>query len=286
MEKKERLEKMEARIARIEKARIERYRIEHERIEKARIENEIIEKAKIETARIENEIIEKAKIETERIKNEIIENERLEKKRIKNKIIEKEKSQREFKIKKGIIKPKIEELKLKIELVPENSKLISLSSCRVCTEQEWKDLSQKNRDDAGCKCEICGAEGKYFSDSYKQNLCYGLECHEEWFYDDEMHIQYLKRLITLCELCHRVKHIRKAEFDAKNGTLDMKTVIEHFIKVNNCTQKTYEEHKNEAVRDFNWRSIFDWKIDFGEYAVSLPSVRAFMEAHGFKNMTA
>jgi hypothetical protein len=105
----------------------------------------------------------------------------------------------------------------------------------------------------GRKCQVCGeTEGK-------------MNLHEIWEYDDDKHVQKLGGFILLCEMCHHVKHIGLAEILANRGELDYDEVIDHFCKVNDCTQREFEQHKTKAFDVWNKRSEYEWKQDFGEY---------------------
>ncbi len=143
-------------------------------------------------------------------------------------------------------------LKLTIELVPSTSWYNNLRS--MMKREQWDVLRHKVYKDYGNKCAICGTDEQ-------------LSCHEIWSYDDEKHIQKLTGLIALCELCHRVKHIGLTELEGHRGKLAFEKVIEHFMKVNNCSQKEFEQHHNEALKLFEKRSQHQWTIDIGGYKV-------------------
>ena len=95
-------------------------------------------------------------------------------------------------------------------------------------------------------------------------------------YDDQKHVQKLEGFIALCELCHHVKHIGRAGLLAKEGKLNLGTVIEHFMKVNNCSREEYEEHRKEAFSQWNERNKFSWTCDIGSYTSMLPSSTQFI----------
>jgi len=167
------------------------------------------------------------------------------------------------------------ELKLGIELIPSTSVGWNLHSSLVRGKyKEWADLAKERVDIAGCKCEICGKMGNYYNafcyneGRYKQKY-YGVVCHERWSYDDTTHVQKLIGFIVLCNLCHLVKHINNAEIGERNGKLELKTVINHFKMVNECDDNTYNQHRDEAEKEYNRLSEHRWDIDFGKYAVSV-----------------
>ena len=80
------------------------------------------------------------------------------------------------------------------------------------------------------------------------------ELHEFWEYYDGAHVQKLVGIHHLCRLCHMIKHIgfwcytsngrKKLE---KLG-LSRKDLIEHFCRVNNCSEEDFERHEDEAFK--------------------------------------
>lgn len=142
------------------------------------------------------------------------------------------------------------ELKLRIELVPSTSWYNNLR--KQISQREWDKIRKKVYADYGYKCGICGASGK-------------LNCHEIWEYNDEKHIQKLVGFIALCDMCHFVKHIGLADVLASRGELDYEKVVEHFLKVNNCDRKLFEQHRKEAFAKWEERSTHEWQLDLGDY---------------------
>lgn len=141
-------------------------------------------------------------------------------------------------------------MKLFIELVPSTSWYSNLR--KALPKEEWDRIRKKCYANAGFKCEICGAKGL-------------LNCHEIWKYDDAKHIQKLEGFIALCELCHHIKHIGLSGILASERKLDMDRVIEHFMKVNNCDRKAFENHRDNAFNEWKRRSAHEWKVVLGEY---------------------
>lgn len=92
-----------------------------------------------------------------------------------------------------------------------------------------------------------------------------MNLHEIWKYDDVKHVQKLEGFIFLCKMCHHVKHIGLAEILAGQGKLDYDKVIEHFCKVNKCTETEFKERKAKAFEIWEKRSKHAWKQDFGKY---------------------
>jgi hypothetical protein len=141
-------------------------------------------------------------------------------------------------------------LKLTIELVPQTSWYSNMRS--LVTRSEWDKIRKNAYAEYGHKCGICGASGK-------------LNCHEIWDYDDKTHFQNLAGFIALCDLCHHVKHIGLAGILADQGKLDYDAVVEHFMKVNDCNRKVFEQHKIEAFAQWRERSQHQWTVDLGEF---------------------
>jgi hypothetical protein len=94
-----------------------------------------------------------------------------------------------------------------------------------------------------------------------------LNCHEIWQYDDENHMLKLAGFIALCPMCHHCKHIGFAGSLAAEGKLDFEQVIEHFMRVNQCSREDYQAHEKQAWDVWQERSMhFDWTTDLGTYA--------------------
>ncbi len=96
-------------------------------------------------------------------------------------------------------------MKLTIELVPRTSFYVNIRS--ILSRREWELIRKDTLTKANNLCEICGGV----------SATRALDCHEVWEYDDLNHIQKLIKFIALCNRCHEVKHIGKAQID---GNLD------------------------------------------------------------------
>ena len=142
-------------------------------------------------------------------------------------------------------------MKLEIELVPSTVWFSSLH--RLMSRKAWNRVRDNIISKNGRKCQICAeTEGT-------------LNLHEIWEYDNKNHIQKVKGFILLCKMCHHVKHIGLAGILANEGKLDYNEVIRHFCKVNNCSEREFEKHVNDAFAIWRERSLQQWKQDFGEY---------------------
>ena len=139
---------------------------------------------------------------------------------------------------------------LTIELVPSTAWYNNLR--KVLSTAEWDRIRKQVYADYNHRCGICKAEGR-------------LNCHEIWEYDDKKHIQHLRGFIALCDMCHHVKHIGLAGILDTEGRINFEDVIKHFMKVNNCSRKFFDEHHKISKKQWRERSKFKWKTDLGNY---------------------
>lgn len=145
-------------------------------------------------------------------------------------------------------------LRLTIELVPRPLWSINLHKSR----SDWDKLRKQVYAQYNYRCGICQAENVTLS------------CHEIWLYDDALHIQKLNGFIALCTMCHHCKHMGRAGILANEGKLDFNKVVEHFMRVNQCSYEAHEAHKKEAYKTWRERNKHEWTTDFGAYAYLVP----------------
>ena len=138
-------------------------------------------------------------------------------------------------------------LKLTIELVPSTSWCTNLRS--LLPKSKWDELRKQCYRDANYCCEICSGKGTK----------HPVECHEVWEYDDENHIQKLKRLIALCPKCHTVKHIGKASVAGK-----FDSAVLQFMRVNQCDHDMAMSYIRKRFVKYGERSRHQWELDLGE----------------------
>jgi len=138
--------------------------------------------------------------------------------------------------------------KLTIELVPETAWYSNVRS--NVTRTEWDKLRKECYRRAGHKCEICSSTGLV------QGFKWPVECHEIWDYNDETHIQKLIGLISLCPLCHKVKHPGLAGI---RGESDL--VIKQLMHVNEMSKYDATRYVSSAFRIFEQRSEHKWECD-------------------------
>lgn len=139
-------------------------------------------------------------------------------------------------------------LKLLIELVPATSWYNNVRS--EITSDEWNTIRTKCYSEAGHKCEICSETGK------KQGYSHDVECHEIWEYDNKNYIQKLIGFISLCPLCHKVKHIGLAMLKGEEGL-----AVKHLMKVNGFNKEKAYTYVAESFKKHSEMSEHKWVID-------------------------
>ena len=137
-------------------------------------------------------------------------------------------------------------MKLTIELVPKSSFFKNVRS--EVSKADWDVLRKKVYKDAGYKCEICGGVGKEWP----------VECHEIWKYEeiDGVNTQRLVRMIALCPMCHKCKHIGLAQI---RGELEM--CVKHLMKVNNVDRHFVVVYLRKVFNLWKLRSEHKYKLD-------------------------
>ena len=118
-------------------------------------------------------------------------------------------------------------------MVPVSSWGISLRN--KLPRSKWDKLRKEIHEKNGLKCEICESTEK-------------LHCHEHWEFDKATSTQQLAGLGTVCNMCHHVAHLGRSKQLAAEGHLDIKAVVDHFMKVNACDLKIFKKHEADAVK--------------------------------------
>ena len=139
-------------------------------------------------------------------------------------------------------------MKLNIELVPKTAWGVNLRS--LLKRKDWDFLRKRQYKIADGVCQICGDKGT------NQRRKYDLECHEQWHYDDETHIQTLKGVIALCPWCHEVVHFGHTELQGR-GT----QALQHMMHINQCDKRAAINAIKDVQRIWADRSKHAWKID-------------------------
>jgi len=143
-------------------------------------------------------------------------------------------------------------MKLNIELVPSSSWYNNLRN--VLRPAGWEKIRVQVLARANGKCEICGSRSKK------------LECHEKWEYNDETKVQSLSDIHALCYRCHRIKHFGLSLIQSSKGIVNINTLEDHFMRVNECSYAEFEEHVSESFRIYGERSREEWQIDISAAA--------------------
>ncbi len=142
----------------------------------------------------------------------------------------------------------MDNLILTIELVPLTSWYTNVRS-NVTTSQ-WNKIRKLSYLKADNKCEIC------FDNGINQGYRHKVECHEIWDYDDLNKIQKLIGLISLCPMCHKVKHIGLSESRGEYFKC-----LKHICKVNNINENVANKYVDQCYKIFDLRSQYKWQLD-------------------------
>lgn len=142
------------------------------------------------------------------------------------------------------LQDKFDSLPLKIELIPTSCWWSNVRS--NVTKSQW-DLIRKNTyKNTDYKCEICGGQGTK----------HPVECHEVWNYDEENQLQTLKGFVSLCPLCHEVKH-----FGLANKLGNGQRALERFTTINNLNSKEAHLFLRKFFMIHRKRSMIEWNFD-------------------------
>lgn len=161
----------------------------------------------------------------------------------------KDKKKIEKELKKDIKKYK--HLKLKMDAIPGGNQQSNLA--RILPKKLWNIIRENTKIECNNKCSICN------SSSHR------LLCHEVWEYDDTKHIQKLKKCTMLCSLCHFATHPGVALYASKNSEININIIKKHFQQINECEETIYDTYKKHTDTLTLYRSLKDWKIDYGNY---------------------
>lgn len=138
--------------------------------------------------------------------------------------------------------------KLLVELIPTTCHYSNVRT--MVSKKEWDTLRNQCYEKANHVCEICGNNG------LKQGFKHKVECHEIWEYDDVNHVQTLKGLISLCPICHQVKHIGRAIAIGKQTQCFIQ-----LARVNKWNQQEITKHILESFELHKERSKHEWTLD-------------------------
>lgn len=132
--------------------------------------------------------------------------------------------------------------KLNFELVPEECWYSNLRS--VLSPKDWDIVRKDAYARAGGKCSVCGRQAR-------------LEAHEKWSYDEKKALQKLEDVVALCHSCHEVVHISRTQLMGRGAE-----AMEHFMKVNRCSQSDFHAALGEANAAYLRRNkVEGWVTD-------------------------
>ena len=138
--------------------------------------------------------------------------------------------------------------KLDFELVPEECWYSNLRS--VLPPAGWDIVRKDAYARAKGRCSICGKSGR-------------LEAHEKRSYAEKRAVQKLETVIALCRACHEVKHISRTQLTGRGDE-----AMEHFMKINGCSQMDYHAALGKANEEYlrrnkieNWTTDLSWLKD-------------------------
>lgn len=127
------------------------------------------------------------------------------------------------------------------------------SLANLLPKEVWDKLRREVYEAYDYKCCICGERGKK------------LHCHEVWTYNDKKKVQKLVNLECICGTCHALKHWGRTKA-VTTDRKELQSLIDHFCKVNGCSEEVFYRHDKEISRLLGKRSTFKYKVDFGKLA--------------------
>lgn len=144
-------------------------------------------------------------------------------------------------------------MKLSFEILPQSGFHRSLRSHLedLGRLEQWKALKQRVFEREGRKCWICGDTRK-------------LKALAFWEFKDGT--QCLVGVHHLCDLCHKVKHIRfwvsgRGQKLLEQEGLKTSDLMDHFFFVNECSVEEFEQHREDVFEEYKERCQEEWKID-------------------------
>jgi hypothetical protein len=131
----------------------------------------------------------------------------------------------------------------------------------VLTAAQWNAVRTRVCDAAYNVCQICGGVGPK----------HPVECHEIWDYNDKTLVQKLTGMLSLCPVCHRVKHIGFAQVQGKG-----EQACRHLMKINKLTKKKAEEYIAQSFEIWAERSKKQWTLDISilsDYSIDVSKIK-------------
>jgi len=137
-------------------------------------------------------------------------------------------------------------MKLQLHLIPESSFYSNLRN--KLGETQWSQISKMVRGYHGNTCQLCG---------WVQNPQRKLYTHLHEIWDFKDGVQTLIDFECVCPTCHSVHHWGLSNIQRK----DMKFLVKHACKVNECTEDEFIKHIEQAGKEWKARSKSEWELN-------------------------
>lgn len=125
----------------------------------------------------------------------------------------------------------------------------------IMSEDEYEFIKKGCHSQNNYTCVVCGDQGEQWK----------VECHENWTYDRQFKIQTLKDLTSLCPKCHKIRHLALDNKNIENEYIDNE-LIEHFIKVNNCTVEDFQNYYSNVKKRIKEEEKYFWVANLNTIA--------------------
>lgn len=97
------------------------------------------------------------------------------------------------------------------------------------SRKDWETIRRDTLSACGNCCVACGARTE------------GLQCHEQWHYDDDHGVATLAAFVISCRHCHAAEHMGRATVKGFGDA-----ALNHFCRVNGCDRAEAECLFDEA----------------------------------------
>ena len=118
----------------------------------------------------------------------------------------------------------------------------------LLTTAEWEYLRIALLDDAGDRCEVCGAP---------HSPTAPLECHEMFTWDHRCGRARLARILVLCRLCHRTQHLGLAAIHHQ-----LEDVLLHLRHLNDWQESDLKAALARTASEWAYVGSRRWLVDF------------------------
>lgn len=146
----------------------------------------------------------------------------------------------------------VQEGRITIEMVPFEMHGYNVRS--RLNDYQWKQIchviNKEANPSGNYKCVVCGENGRL------QGFNHPVECHEVWDYDSFHRTQRLVGILSLCPMCHKVKHIGLADKQGYGGRAK-----QHIAKHNKWTMATVDKYIRQAKKNVKRKSGKRWVLD-------------------------